>query len=111
MLKCFSDAIFQMFENENFIWNCVFCNFIACRSEDSVVHIMIRNIDGFYDAGGGPAFADLSELVENYKKNPMVEKAGGNVVHLKAVRPVFHDLTMYVIIYMYIARSHLSFPK
>eukprot|EP00794_Sanderia_malayensis_P014900 gene14900-16444_t len=57
---------------------------LSIRTDENVVHIMIRNIDGCYDAGGGPTFNDLSELVENYKKNPMVEKAGGNVVHLKS---------------------------
>ena len=46
---------------------------------------MIRNIEGKYDVGGGPEFDDLSDLVEYYKKNPMVEKSGGTVVHLKQV--------------------------
>ena len=49
------------------------------------MHIIIRNNDGLYDVGGGTEFSDLAELIENYRKNPMVEKAGGTVVHLKAV--------------------------
>lgn len=36
----------------------------------------------FYDVGGGMKFDSLSELIEYYKKNPMVETSG-TVVHLK----------------------------
>ena len=46
---------------------------------------MIRNIDGQYDVGGGPKFATISELINHYRQNPMVEKNGGTVVHLKQV--------------------------
>ncbi|EDO29005.1 predicted protein, partial [Nematostella vectensis] len=35
-----------------------------------------------YDVGGGEMFEDLTDLVEHYKKNPMVEKSG-TVVHLR----------------------------
>lgn len=45
---------------------------------------MIRLIDGKYDVGGGEKFDELSDLIEYYKKNPMVEKSG-TVVHLKTV--------------------------
>jgi tyrosine-protein phosphatase non-receptor type 11 len=46
---------------------------------------MIRNHgNGKYDVGGGEKFEDLTELVEHYKKNPMVEKSG-TVVHLRNV--------------------------
>ncbi|XP_014437880.1 LOW QUALITY PROTEIN: tyrosine-protein phosphatase non-receptor type 11-like [Tupaia chinensis] len=46
-------------------------------------HIMIRfQPDGKYDVGGGERFDTLRDLVEHYKKNPMVEKSGA-VVHLK----------------------------
>ncbi|RXM94825.1 Tyrosine-protein phosphatase non-receptor type 6 [Acipenser ruthenus] len=38
--------------------------------------------DGKYDVGGGERFDTLTDLVEHYKKNPMVEKSG-IVVHLK----------------------------
>ncbi|XP_078498487.1 tyrosine-protein phosphatase non-receptor type 11-like isoform X1 [Lissotriton helveticus] len=48
-----------------------------------VTHVMIRfQPDGKYDVGGGERFDTLTDLVEHYKKNPMVEKSGA-VVHLK----------------------------
>ncbi|KAF7239321.1 Tyrosine-protein phosphatase non-receptor type 11, partial [Varanus komodoensis] len=48
-----------------------------------VTHIMIRyQLDGKYDVGAGERFDTLTDLVEHYKKNPMVEKSGA-VVHLK----------------------------
>ncbi|XP_035239343.1 tyrosine-protein phosphatase non-receptor type 11b isoform X1 [Anguilla anguilla] len=47
-----------------------------------VTHVMIRCQDGKYDVGGGERFDSLADLVEHYKKNPMVEKSG-IVVHLK----------------------------
>lgn len=42
-----------------------------------------------YDVGGGEKFDTLTDLVEHYKKNPMVEKSG-IVVHLKQVHFLFH---------------------
>lgn len=48
-----------------------------------VTHIMIHfQPDGKYDIGGGERFDTLRDLVERYRKNPMVEKSG-IVVHLK----------------------------
>ncbi|XP_069466177.1 tyrosine-protein phosphatase non-receptor type 11-like isoform X2 [Ambystoma mexicanum] len=48
-----------------------------------VTHVMIRyQPDGKYDVGGGERFDTLTDLVDHYKKNPMVEKSGA-VVHLK----------------------------
>lgn len=44
-------------------------------------------LDGKYDVGGGERFDTLADLVDHYKKNPMVEKSG-IVVHLKQVRTV-----------------------
>jgi tyrosine-protein phosphatase non-receptor type 11 len=41
--------------------------------------------EGKYDVGGGDQFESLSDLVEHYKKSPMVELSG-TVVHLKMVR-------------------------
>ncbi|XP_020898511.1 tyrosine-protein phosphatase non-receptor type 11 [Exaiptasia diaphana] len=55
---------------------------LTVRCDDKVTHVMIRNQGGRYDVGGGEQFADLTELVEHYKKNPMVEKSG-TVVHLR----------------------------
>lgn len=40
--------------------------------------------DSKYDVGGGERFDNLADLVDHYKKNPMVEKSG-IVVHLKQV--------------------------
>ena len=53
--------------------------------DDDIKHIMIRRNNGFFDVGGGPTFPQLADLIDNYKKNAMVEKIGGTVVHLKAV--------------------------
>ncbi|XP_046516725.1 tyrosine-protein phosphatase non-receptor type 11-like isoform X5 [Equus quagga] len=48
-----------------------------------VTHIMIHfQPDGKFDVGGGEQFHTLGDLVERYRKNPMVEKSGA-VVHLK----------------------------
>jgi hypothetical protein len=38
--------------------------------------------DGRFDVGGGELFDSLAELVDHYKRNPMVETTG-TVVHLK----------------------------
>lgn len=55
---------------------------LSVRCDDRVTHVMIRFLDGKYDVGGGNQFDSLSDLVEHYKKNPMVEKTG-TVLHLK----------------------------
>uniref|UniRef100_A0A8C6P1H5 protein-tyrosine-phosphatase n=1 Tax=Nothobranchius furzeri TaxID=105023 RepID=A0A8C6P1H5_NOTFU len=48
-----------------------------------VTHVMIRcQVRTLYDVGGGERFDTLADLVDHYKKNPMVEKSG-IVVHLK----------------------------
>lgn len=47
--------------------------------------LMLPVQDVKYDVGGGERFDTLTDLVEHYKKNPMVEKSG-IVVHLKQVR-------------------------
>lgn len=59
------------------------------RVDDTVKHVMIRNIEGKYDFGGGAEFDTISELVEYYRINPMVEKNGGTVVHLKQVTVLY----------------------
>jgi len=38
--------------------------------------------DKKYDVGGGESFGTLSELIDHYKRNPMVETCG-TVVHLR----------------------------
>ena len=64
------------------------------RLEDKITHVMIRHhTDGKYDVGGGEKFDDLTDLVEHYKKNPMVEKSG-TVVQLKTVSTGTHTLIM-----------------
>ncbi|CAH3121789.1 unnamed protein product, partial [Porites lobata] len=57
---------------------------LTVRLEDKITHVMIRYLvgDGKYDVGGGEKFNDLTDLVEHYKTNPMVEKSG-TVVQLK----------------------------
>jgi len=55
---------------------------LSVRSEDKVTHVMIRCEREKYDCGGGEQFDSLSELIEHYKKNPMVETTG-TVIHLK----------------------------
>lgn len=49
---------------------------------DKVTHIMIRYHHNKYDVGGGKEFDTLSELVEYYKRNPMVETSG-TVVNMR----------------------------
>ena len=51
---------------------------LSARAEDKVSHVMIRNRDNQFDVGGGTVFGSLAELVEHYKKNPMVETSGGS---------------------------------
>ena len=55
---------------------------LSARVDERVSHVIIRNRDGLFDVGGGPQFSSLNELVEHYKKNPMVETSGA-VIHLK----------------------------
>nr|CAH7757685.1 unnamed protein product [Callosobruchus chinensis] len=64
---------------------------LSVRTDDKVTHVMIRCTavsilyslkDNKYDVGGGDQFNSLAELIEHYKKNPMVETSG-TVVHLK----------------------------
>lgn len=56
---------------------------LTVRTDDKVTHVMIRCAENKYDVGaGGTRFDTLSALIENYKKNPMVETSG-TVVHLK----------------------------
>ncbi|XP_052820621.1 tyrosine-protein phosphatase non-receptor type 11-like isoform X1 [Mya arenaria] len=56
---------------------------LSVKCEDKVTHVKIRrNHNGKFDVGGGEQLNTLSELVEHYKKNPMVETSG-TVVHLR----------------------------
>ncbi|XP_022903553.1 tyrosine-protein phosphatase non-receptor type 11-like isoform X3 [Onthophagus taurus] len=56
---------------------------LSVRTDDKVTHVIIRcTADQRYDVGGGQKFDSLSDLIEHYRKNPMVETSG-TVVHLK----------------------------
>ena len=62
---------------------------------------MIRNVEaGRFDVGGGEVFDDLGDLIEYYKKNPMVEKSG-TVVHLQTVCIYIHELYSMVTVYTF----------
>ncbi|XP_028711502.2 LOW QUALITY PROTEIN: tyrosine-protein phosphatase non-receptor type 11 [Peromyscus leucopus] len=50
--------------------------------KSKVTHVMIRCQELKYDVGGGERFDSLTDLVEHYKKNPMVETLG-TVLQLK----------------------------
>uniref|UniRef100_H3ABY9 protein-tyrosine-phosphatase n=1 Tax=Latimeria chalumnae TaxID=7897 RepID=H3ABY9_LATCH len=52
------------------------------EGKPKVTHVMIRCQDLKYDVGGGEKFDSLTDLVEHYKKNPMVETLG-TVLQLK----------------------------
>lgn len=49
---------------------------LSVRTDDKVTHVMIRWQDNKYDVGGGEKFTTLCELIEHYKRNPMVETCG-----------------------------------
>ncbi|XP_053695700.1 tyrosine-protein phosphatase corkscrew isoform X1 [Sabethes cyaneus] len=55
---------------------------LSVRTEDKVTHVMIRWHENKYDVGGGQQFSTLCELIEYYKRNPMVETCG-TVVRLR----------------------------
>jgi tyrosine-protein phosphatase non-receptor type 11 len=55
---------------------------LSVRVDERVSHVMVRNRDNNFDVGGGPTFPSLTELLEHYKKNPMVETSGA-VINLK----------------------------
>ncbi|KAK2193790.1 hypothetical protein NP493_5g05024 [Ridgeia piscesae] len=56
---------------------------LSVRTEDKVTHVMIKCKEDKYEIGGGEHFDTLTDLVEYYKENPMVETTG-SVVTLKA---------------------------
>uniref|UniRef100_A0A182JH09 protein-tyrosine-phosphatase n=1 Tax=Anopheles atroparvus TaxID=41427 RepID=A0A182JH09_ANOAO len=55
---------------------------LSVRADDKVTHVMIRWHEKMYDVGGGQQFPTLSDLIDYYKRNPMVETCG-TVVHLR----------------------------
>ena len=58
-------------------------NFVlSTRVGDEISHVIIRRKDELFDMGGGSQFRSLLDLVEHYKKNPLVE-TNGRVITLK----------------------------
>lgn len=57
---------------------------LSVRCDDKATHVMIcyHEAEESYDVGGGEKFKSLSDLIDHYRKNPMVERSG-TVVHLK----------------------------
>ena len=55
---------------------------LSTRVGEEVSHVIIRRQNRLFDMGGGPKFTSLVELVEYYKKNPLVE-TNGRVIDLK----------------------------
>lgn len=55
---------------------------LSARVADEVSHVIIRHRDSKFDMGGGPQFRTLNDLVEHYKKNPLIETSG-RVIYLK----------------------------
>lgn len=54
----------------------------ACMLKNQCKYIKLLLQDNKYDVGGGHKFDSLSDLIEHYKRNPMVETSG-SVVHLR----------------------------
>ena len=55
---------------------------LSARVAEDISHVMIRHKDDLFDMGGGPQFRSLNDLIEHYKKNPLIETSG-RVIHLK----------------------------
>ena len=55
---------------------------LSTRVGDEISHVIIRRQDKLFDMGGGPKFRSLVDLIEHYKKNPLVE-TNGRVINLK----------------------------
>lgn len=55
---------------------------LSARIADEISHVYIRHRDGLFDMGGGPQFNSLNDLVDHYKRNPLIETTG-KVISLK----------------------------
>lgn len=55
---------------------------LSARIGEEVSHVYIRHRDGLFDMGGGPQFNSLNDLIEHYKKSPLIETTG-KVISLK----------------------------
>ena len=49
---------------------------LSALIDNRVSHVMIRCKDNKYDVGGGQQFNGLNELIDHYKKIPLVEITG-----------------------------------
>jgi hypothetical protein len=63
---------------------CLNLNDDLFRIDESVTHVKIRCINGYYDVGAGKQFTNLKDFVEYYKMQPLEEKSG-RVIHLNFV--------------------------
>ena len=70
---------------------------------------MIRHLvgDGKYDVGGGEKFNDLTDLVEHYRTNPVVNESG-TVLELKTVSCI--STFLIIIIYSQLKTSRPTPP-
>ena len=61
------------------------------------LYIILTFQNNKYDVGGGERFETLTDLVDHYKKNPMVETSG-TVVHLKqpCMSTTFHSGAIHI---------------
>ena len=55
---------------------------LSVKTEDIVIHVKIRKTHNGFDLGGGKSFPALTELLEYYTANPIID-ATQKVVHLK----------------------------
>ena len=57
--------------------------YVLCvRVDNQVLRILIcRKEDGVFDVGGGPKFDSLTQLIEHYNRNPVVEASGSVLKH------------------------------
>lgn len=55
---------------------------LSAQVDGEVTHVIIKRRNNKFDVGGGPSFKELQELVEYYKKTPLVETTG-RVIQLK----------------------------
>ena len=53
---------------------------LSALIDNRVSHVMIRCKDGKHDVGGGQQFSGLNELIEHYKKIPLVEITGDEFI-------------------------------
>ena len=68
---------------------------LSVRVGDETSHIIIVKKDGQFYMEGGPTFSSLSEMIEFYKMNVIVEKSGREV-HLRQAFCTTSFLPMYI---------------